>query len=149
MSSALSPCWTDSRQLPHPQPNVQAFKSTLGANPFPCKCLFFPQPRQAFSTVRTTDPSVSSTISLIKLKINLFSTLPWYSFRGLISCRGEEVEGGAAAPVKQHSFCVNMSLQILFSLCFLSVSDSVFESGSINRLKLETFFHFQDMRHKD
>lgn len=97
MSPALRPCWTDSRQLPHPQPNVQAFKSTLGADPFPCKRLFFPQPRQAFSTVRTTDPSVSSTISLIKLKINLFSTLPWYSLRGLTSRGGEEGKSGVSA----------------------------------------------------
>lgn len=35
MNLALSPCWTDSGQLPHPQPNFKPFKSTLGANPFP------------------------------------------------------------------------------------------------------------------
>lgn len=126
MSLALSARWTDSRQLPHPQPNFQAFKSTLGANPFPSKRSFLPQPRQAFSTVRTTDPSVSSTISLIKLKINLFSTLPWYSLRGFTSPGGEGTACcvcSAATPVRQHSFSVNMPRQILFSICFVSVSD--------------------------
>lgn len=121
MSLALSPCWTSSRQLPDVKPNFQPFKSTDLSQFFPSSFHFYSSQDGLFCTVSNSDPSVSSIISLIKLKINLFITLPWYSSRGF-PIHFYTREGGnrlraciTVTPVRQHSSLVNKPHQVFLS----------------------------------